>query len=266
MNIFNSPNVIVKNCTFDNNTSSSYFTRQPFQGNAGGLSIGYNSRLTTIPLSNINVTITDCSFTNNGAIPPSSLQLSPTELQARRIFSGRGGGLSIVINITSEIYCVVNNSKFTNNFAENFGGAFYIFISESSTMNQFYMVENNVFISNRAKYGGACTFVRFSDVLMREGFYQTARFYNCSFVKNMATIGGGLHVLPSSLGFAGSLISFVKCKFFANMATDYAGVFDIVSYNFFDNREHLNPVEFQEWYVSNHIIYVTVFQYELYLY
>ena len=247
VNIFNSPNVVVKNCTFDNNTSSSYFTRQPFQGSAGGLSIGYNSRFATTSLNDVNITVTDCMFTNNRAAPPTNLQLSPTELQARRIFSGRGGGLSIVINITSEIHCTLNNSKFTNNFAENFGGAFYVFISESSIMNQFYMFENNTFRSNGATYGGACTFVRFSDIFIPEGIYQTANFYNCSFVNNTARVGGGLHVLPSSLGLAGSLISFVKCEFFNNTAMVYAGVFDIVSYNFFDNREHLTPVEFRDW-------------------
>ena len=247
VNIFNSPNVIVKNCTFDNNTSSSYFTRQPFQGNAGGLSIGYNSELTTVSFTNINIIVTDCSFTNNHAIPPSDLQLSPTQLQARRIFSGRGGGLSIVINITSEIHCTVNNSRFANNFAENFGGGFYVFISESSTMDQMYMIENNVFVSNEATYGGACTFVRFSDSAIPEGFYQTANFHNCHFVDNTARIGGGLHVLPSSLGLAGSFISFLGCKFFGNTAMEYAGVFDIVSYNFYDNRQHLSPVEFKDW-------------------
>ena len=247
LNIFNSQNVLVKNCTFDNNTSSSYFTRQPFQGNAEGLSIGYNSRLATASLSHVNVTVTDCTFRNNRAAPPTALQLSPTDLQSRRIFSGRGGGLSIVINITSEIHCALTNSEFINNFAENFGGAFYVFISESSTMNHFYMFENNIFKSNGATYGGACTFVRFSDVIIPEEFNQTARFQNCSFINNTARNGGGLHVLPSSLGLAGSFISFVECKFIHNTATDYAGVFDIVSYNFYGSREHLSPVEFQDW-------------------
>ena len=248
MNIFNSPNVIVKNCTFDNNTCSSYFTRQPFQGNAGGLSIGYNSELlTTISFNDVNIIVTDCSFTNNHAVPPSDLQLSPTQLQARRIFSGRGGGLSIVINITSEIHCTLNNSKFANNFAENFGGGLYVFISESSTMDQVYVFENNIFVSNEATYGGACTFVRFTDALIPEGYYQTAKFCNCHFINNSARIGGGLHMLPSSLGLAGSFISFLSCKFFGNTAVEYAGVFDIVSYNFYDNRQHLSPVEFQDW-------------------
>ena len=247
VNIFNSPNVIVKNCTFDNNTSSSLFTRRPYQSDAGGLSIGYNSRLATTSINDVNITITDCSFTNNRAAPPTNLQLSPAEIIEYGIFSGRGGGLSIVINITSEIHCTVNNSRFINNFAKNLGGAFYVVISESSNMNQFYKFENNIFASSESIYGGAYSFVKLSEKVISEGFYQTTRFYNCSFINNTARIGGGLHLLPASLELDGSLISFVKCKFINNTAMYYAGVFDIVSYNFFDNREHLTPVEFQDW-------------------
>ena len=247
VNIFNSPNVIVKNCTFDNNTSSSYFTRQPFQGNAGGLSIAYNSELTTMLFTNINIIVTDCNFTNNHAIPPSDLQISPTQLQERKIFSGRGGGLSIVINITSEIHCTVNNSRFANNFAQSFGGGLYIYISESSTMDQLYMFEDNVFVSNEATYGGACAFVGVSEPKISDGFNQTTTFYNCYFMSNTATIGGGLYVVPSFLGLAGSFINFLGCKFFGNTAIEYAGALDIKSYNFYDNRHHLSPLEFQDW-------------------
>ena len=242
VNIFNSPNVIVKNCTFDNNTSSSLFTRQPYQSDAGGLSIGYNSRLTMTSINDVNITVTDCSFTNNRAAPPTSLQLSPAEIIDYGIFSGRGGGLSIVINVTSEIHCTVNNSRFINNFAESLGGALYVFISESSTMNQSYKFENNIFASSGATYGDACTFARFLEELIPEGSYQTASFYNCSFINNTARIGGGIHLLPSSLGLDYNLISFVKFKFINNTVMDYAGVFDIVSYNFFGNREHLTPI------------------------
>ena len=244
VNIFNSPNVTVKNCTFDNNTSSSYFTRKPYQGNAGGLSIGYNSRFTS-SLSDINIVITGCNFTNNRAAPPKSLQVSSTELQERNIFSGRGGGLSIVINITSEIHCTLNNSRFINNFAEKFGGAFYIFISESSIMNQFYKFENTIFTSNRATYGGACLFARLDAPIPQE-LHQTAIFCNCTFVGNIARNGGGLLLYPSSRGITDIFISFEKCKFFDNTAKDYGGALGIESYYFIRNREQ-NPVGFQDW-------------------
>ena len=245
MNIFNSPNVIVKNCTFHNNTSSSYFTRKPYQGNAGGLSIGYNSRFTS-PLSGINIVINGCNFTNNSAAPPESLQMSSTEVSAKRIFTGRGGGLNIIINITSEIHCTLNNSSFINNFAEKLGGAIYIFISESSTMNQFYKFENTIFTSNRATYGGSCFFARALDVPLPQKIHQAAMFCNCFFVGNTARNGGGLLLYPSSHGVSDVDISFEKCKFSNNTAVYYGGALGIESFNLFRNRQN-NPVKFQDW-------------------
>ena len=56
LNIFNSPNVIIKHCTFRNNTSSSYFTRKPFQGNSGGLSVAYNTELASLSVIDVLVT------------------------------------------------------------------------------------------------------------------------------------------------------------------------------------------------------------------
>ena len=248
MNIFNSPNVVVKNCTFDNNTSSSYFTRQPFQGNAGGLSIGYNSRLAMMSLNDVNIIVTDSNFTNNHAAPPISLQLSPNELQARRIFSGRGGGLSIVINITDFVNATINSSIFVNNTAENFGGGVYMFISDTSTSNQLFTFGNNVFIMNRATHAGAFSYGNF--VRVPREYSQTALFYNCMFIRNQALLAGGLNVVPSFYGLPGRQVRFVKCGFHKNLATIFSGAVDISSYRFYDNRQSQSPAEFLDWYVS----------------
>ena len=126
LNIYNSENVFINNCTFHNNTSSSYFTRKPYQRNAGGLSIGYNSQLTK--LDDVDIVVTNCRFTNNRAAPPSALILPPTKFLTHKIFSGRGGGLSIPVNLaTSSLNCVVNNSVFINNYAVSFGGAYVLY-------------------------------------------------------------------------------------------------------------------------------------------
>ena len=156
------------------------------------------------------------------------------------------GGLNIVINITSEIHCTLNNSRFINNFAEKFGGAFYIFISNPSIMNQFYKFENIIFTSNRATYGGSCLFARSIDIPIPE-INQTVVFCNCIFVGNTARNGGGLLLYPSSRGITDIHISFEKCKFFDNTAMYYGGALDIESYIFFRNREQDIPVEFQNW-------------------
>ena len=245
MNIFNSPNVIVKNCTFINNTSSSYFTRKPFQGNAGGLSIGYNSRLATISLSDVNIIVTDCTFTNNRAVPPSNLQLSPTQLQARRIFSGRGGGLSIVINITNFVNLTINNSMFVNNTAENFGGGVYMFISETSASDQLFTFANNNFTMNRATHGGGFSYANF--VIIPQEYSQTALFYECVFVRNQAYLAAGLNVVPSFYGLSGRSVRFVNCGFYGNSATLFSGAVDISSYKFYENRVNQSPAEFTSW-------------------
>lgn len=245
VNIFNSPNVIVKNCTFDNNNSSSYFTRQPFQGNAGGLSIGYNSLLTTISFNDINVIITDCNFTNNHAVPPVRLQLSPNELQARRIFSGRGGGVSIVINITTFVNLTINNSVFINNTAENFGGGVYMFISETSTADQVFTFGNNNFTMNRATHGGGFSYANF--VIVPQEYSQTAHFFNCIFIRNQAYLAGGFNVVPSFYGLPGRQVRFKNCKFYENLATLFSDALDISSYRFYENRQRQSPAKFVNW-------------------
>ncbi|XP_065919889.1 uncharacterized protein [Dysidea avara] len=243
VNIFNSPTVIVKNCTFLNNTATSYFTRQPYQTNAGGLSVGYNDRLVTRPLNIINITITNCTFTNNHAGHASS----PNEVQQQRIFSGRGGGLSIVVNATTVVQCIVNDSLFVNNSAENIGGAVYFSISESSTLHQLYMLRNNTFTMNTAPVGGGYFFANL--VVPEEGFYQGIILHTCVFINNTATIGGGVSVF-SSLGLSGSYIRYEGCHFYKNSATLHGGAVDIVSYNLYGNREQQGPAEFVNCYFS----------------
>ena len=240
MNIFNSPNVIIRNCTFYNNTSDAKFTRQPFKGNAGGLSIGYNLLFATVSLDIINITVYSYNFTNNHAGSLASIN----EVHQRRIFTGRGGGLSLVINVTGIVICTVNDSIFVNNLADNIGGAVYISTSERSTLKQFYLFANNNFTSNAASYGGGFFFgnVVFPSI----NFSQTVILYNSMFTENKAEqIGGGICVL--SLGFGGNFIKIEKCEFFMNTAGEHGGAFAVQSIKLYGNRQNQNPVEFVSW-------------------
>ena len=238
MNIFNSPNVIVHNCTFYNNTSDK-FTRQPYKGNAGGLSIGYNLLFATISLDIINITVYSCNFTNNHA---GSLAY---ELPLNGIFTGRGGGLSLVVNVTGMVICTVNNSIFVNNFADRFGGGVYISASERSTLEQFYFFANNNFTSNAASNGAGGVF--FANVVFPSiSFSQTLVLYNSTFTENKAEqIGGGIFVF--SLGLGGSFVKIEKCDFFMNTAGENGGAFAVRSVKLYGNRQNQNPVEFVSW-------------------
>ena len=219
LNVYNSKNVLISNCTFYNSTSSSYFTRKPYQGSAGGLSIGYNSQCVT--LSDVNVIVIDCKFTNNRA---AGLNLSPTQLQARRIFSGRGGGLSIPVNLEiSSINCVVNNSVFIDNYAESFAGGYYVFIS-GFVRYQKYLIENNVFTGNVAgNIAGAFSFAYFGG--LGSSSILNCTVYNSSFTANSANIGDCINLLPSYPGFRNVFVSFKDCLFNYNTAVEYAGPF-----------------------------------------
>lgn len=241
VNIFNSPNVIVTNCTFLNNTSDTYFTRKPYQSNAGGLSIGYNSIVTTVPLNNMNITVCNCNFINNHA----GLPASPNEVQESRIFSGRGGGFSLVVNVTGIVNCVVSNTIFVRNTAENLGGGVYVSISESSTLQQFYLFANNIFTSNTASYGGGFFFANL--VIPFNNFSQTIIIFNSVFTRNMADqIGGGVYIF-SSLGLGGSFITIEKCEFLGNIAGDHGGAVDVESFNLYRSRQNQIPAEFVNW-------------------
>ena len=256
LHIFNSPNVIVKNCTFYNNTADTFF-RRAYQGNAGGLSIGYNDRVTTLLLTNINVTVINCNFTNNHAAE----RFSPHIVQEERLFSGRGGGLIFLINITGMdhiLTCTVNNSVFKNNSATNLGGAMYMFSSETSNLEQNYVYANNDFIQNMADYGGG---ILTSNEIESRDYLLNRFIYNCSFVDNKAMhIGGGMYMY-FAYGFGGDFIRLEGCTFSRNTAGDHGGAFDAVSLNLYGNRQLQRPVEFVNWYVNiqnMHSIYLNI--------
>ena len=241
MNIFNSPNVIVHNCTFYNNTSDAKFTRQPYKTNAGGLSIGYNLLFATISLDIINITVYSCNFTNNHA---GSVTLS-NEAQRSGIFTGRGGGLSLVVNVTGIVICTVNDSIFVNNIADIFGGGVYISTSEYSTLEQFYLLANNNFTSNAAGYGGG-GFLLTNVVFPSFNFSQTTVLYNSMFTENKAEqIGGGIYVF--SYGLGASFVKIEKCEFFMNTAGENGGAFAVESIKLYGDRQNQNPVEFVSW-------------------
>ena len=245
LNIFNSPNVTVKNCTFYNNTSSSFFTRRPFQGNAGGLSIAYNIELANRTVSSVNILVTGCVFIANHAAPPIALRLSPTEFLAMNLIIGRGGALAIPININSPVHCVVTDNTFINNTAATVGGSIYGFTG-GAYINNTSLYAKNVFIGNSATIGGVMSLI--SSQRIPDVFLLHITIQNCTFVNNRAAICGCVNYYPH-LGLAGDVIKFIDSKFYNNSASLYAGAVDLVSYRFFGSRQHQEPIQLTNWYV-----------------
>lgn len=195
--------------------------------------------------SSIDIVVIDCVFINNSASPPASLFLSTTNLIEQQIFSGRGGGMALPVNVTCPLNAIINNSLFMNNFASNYGGGLYCFIS-GLVGNQTYMFGNNRFVGNEATIGsGALNFGNFGSTAPFSSLHST--MYNMTFENNKAETGGCLHMFPSYNGFSGNFITIKECSFYNNTSTEIGGAIDVTSYNPYQSRQHFDPVQFIDW-------------------
>ena len=246
VNIFDSQNVIVKNCTFDNNTSDGdHVIFRRFRRTGGSLSISYITKV--MPVSNISIVVTDCRFNNNiatssnGYFAPNSLH----KFLSRRPSSlgSQGGGLAIVVSTRSIVNCVVNNSVFVNNTSDFIGGGLFC-MTKRAHSHQTYTLENLMFINNHAVFAGAL-FHR-SNNHTDKAFVKTT-ILNCIFMENIATVAGAVVIMSSFHQIINNSVEFNGCTFTKNSATDYAGTVDIVSYNIFVDRSRYTPIAFTDW-------------------
>lgn len=153
--------------------------------------------------------------------------------------------MAMPINAECPLNVTIYNSVFVNNFAENYGGGLYCFIS-GTVGNQTYMFRNNSFVDNEAIIGsGALNFGNFGRTAPFSTLHST--IYNCSFKNNQAQTGGCLHVFPSYAGFSGNFIEIKNCLFHNNTSTEIGGALDITSYNAYQSRQHYDPVRFTDW-------------------
>ena len=116
--------------------------------------------------------------------------LSINWLFSENLYSGRGGGLAIIFNVTSPINCRV--CIFINNRAQALSGGLYSVVGEAHS-NQTYLFKNNVFYNNSASLSGAFNFVILT--VRQNGSGQimiTVLIHNCTFKQNTANIAGAI--------------------------------------------------------------------------
>ena len=153
--------------------------------------------------------------------------------------------MAIPVNATCPFNVIVNNSLFMNNYAGNYGGGLYCFIS-GTVGNQTWMFGNNSFIDNEAVIGsGALNFGNYGSTAPFSTLHST--MYNCTFKHNTAQTGGCLHIFPSYHGFSGNFITLTECSFINNTSTEIGGAIDIISYKYYESRQYFNPVKFIDW-------------------
>ena len=121
LDIYNSAHVTIANSNFSNNSGTGNMLL-PFRGNTGAVAIGYNNNGSSI-FTNPTVLVQNCSFTNNGANASTQSFLTSSNIVAMGVFTGRGGGLGLLINESfHNVTALITDCQFINNFASSFGG------------------------------------------------------------------------------------------------------------------------------------------------
>ena len=194
VDIYNCHTVEVLESSFAHNGPVQVLKLQAYRGHAGGLSVAYN-------LENVNVTVqpkvnvTKCHFHNNSASgPSSSAQQSTTTLLTRLLFTGRGGGAAIITNSSLSVYVVVFNCTFEENYALSYGGGVYL--AWGSVSGHTVVVNNTRFIRNRTPGGAGGLEMGFAQGGYKENAIRVFG-YNCEFIENEATHGGGVYFFSS---------------------------------------------------------------------
>ncbi|XP_065906983.1 uncharacterized protein [Dysidea avara] len=224
---------MVKNCTFYNNTSDGSHSTRPFQATGGGLSISCINGI----YDSVNVSISECNFTDNSAKLPDRLQ---SDINRIVFQSGRGGGVAIFVDTSALVNCVVNNSVFFRNSADEGGGGLFCYVEAQNF--QTFVFENLLFVSNRATIAGALLVGTLYSRSDSEAM-SSVTISNCIFTENTASIGAVSNVYFYN-GLVNNSVTFRSCIFTNNSARIYAGAVDVASYNFFVDRSHYTPVTF----------------------
>ena len=194
--------VVVTNCTFEDNGPVTVFKQEQYRGSAAGISIGYDDNhytdtgtpIDTVPDGAGSVLITNCTFQNNTHTPITDQQVNTHNFFSRYVFPGRGGALSVTVNSSFPFNANITGCLVENNLAQSFGGGFYIVYSGYS--EHLTVVNNSRFASGRAQDGGGGGLVvAFVEAGRRESFNVRLEVYNSNFADNSAVFGGGIFFL-----------------------------------------------------------------------
>ena len=132
-----------------------------------------------------------------------------TEILIYQIFPGRGGALSILVNINTPLNFVFNYSIVVNNSAEVFGGSIYCVI-QGGSIYQTYLFANNIFMNNTAPIASGLSFINLLNRPVTFVVYNL--IYNCTFIHNTvrSEVAGAANVYPL-YALRNTLIIFRDC-------------------------------------------------------
>ena len=150
LNIYNCLNVTVVDTIFTDCINQGRFL-EPYRGNSGALSIGFE-----MESNQSNSYIENCTFNASFALGNQTSHTDLVGVSHKNIFNGHGGGLALIFNATSGITVHVIGSTFYGNNASVSGGAIMVFLEEDLE-NSDILIKGNYFLENCADRGGGIT-------------------------------------------------------------------------------------------------------------
>ena len=245
--IHNCIHINIDNSRFINNTGHGTVLL-PLRGNTGAVSIGYYDNDNFGNDTVLTVLITDCHFINNSAIVNDETFSTSSVAFLRNTFTGRGGGLAFLMNLTvSNMNVNVRRCVFQQNSAVSFGGALYLLFT-GKELHHMIRIEDSVFAENIVERSGAGAIqVTFNQAEVLSGQPMTALMHNCSFISNKAVIAGAIFLFPSLEGAKGNLMVLQNCYFYGNQAFETGAAVVASQFAFFVPKDKLVNHRITNW-------------------
>ena len=230
----------LNNSTFINNTSTARYLFRSFEANAAGLSYGWNNLLLDTQPS-IDVHVYNCTFTNNVARGLVRNFDPTTDALETRTFAGRGGGMAVVLNSTSNVSVMIEKTRFVGNHANGFGGGFYLLI-DGVSINQYFYISNDTFENNTATFGGAAINVGYLSVIPQSTINEVI-IKDSNIINNQAGLVGAIGLaLTYTFGLT-NYIRIINCSFYSNQASQYGAAIGLFHLDFLSPKTEVQPVE-----------------------
>ena len=190
LDIYNCQTVLITDCTFEHNGPVSVNKSERYRGHAGGLSVGYHQE--GILSSQPRLRVERCTFHNNTSDPLASIQQSTTQLLQQGVYTGRGGGCSIIITSFSPLNGTLEDCVFEENFAHSFGGGLYI--TFDGQLDHLLVLNRVRLVRNSSPTGGGLV-VGYGSFKLDS--VSSLFVYNSEFVENGAEFGAGVYLITA---------------------------------------------------------------------
>ena len=217
------------------------------RGDSGGISVAYNSA-TRINISNPYLRVKNCTIRQNTAyfgLYEAEVQSAVYRTVENYTYSGRGGGLAIVMNEQNyNMTIVIDNCTFAENRASYGGGGVYVNLGGQNTSHTITL-SKILFDGNSAGDIGGGTHTVFNN-----GFTTSqVTITDCRYKGNKAIYGGGISTIRLyGVGLVGNRFDLTNTVFESNHAEEAGSAVIFFSYQYPFNAVMPFPYVVRNWY------------------